>query len=803
LQHNAAVAIHVFGAWRINPETRELWRGDERLSVPPRVFDCLVYLIEHRERAVGRDELISAVWGRVDVADVQVSQLIARTRRLLDDDAQAQELIRTISGFGYRWVAQAEPQPTSSSSQSPSSSPPPAAITVAAPGAGADMRAEPPSPAAPPDSPQPSMPASRAAQSSLARRWIIALGLIVFGLLAALLWRLLPGASSLPDRAAASAAIIAVLPFAVQSEADDHAWLRLGAMDLLAHRLRRTGLPVPPSESVVSAQREPGVAEPRRPEAVAAILGADRYVQGRISADEGGWRVQLDVHGGELPSLSVEALRPDPIAAVRQASELLLIRLGHAGHQIDEAGIDLTDLDQRIKAAILAGDQAAASALLDAAPAALKTQPRLRLRRAEFDYHAGRLDASQQQIDALLDEPALEPLIRVRALLARGLLGLRRGDCPEAGLWLDRALESRGEPEQAQELATALTARGMVKACLQQPAEAAADFGLARLRFEAQGDRLGVARVENYLGLFEIDRQRPESALPHLQAALATFDSFGVVDARRAVNTAVIQAHSLLLRWVDAGQAAERLLALRDQVADPTHRQLLDSDRSRVLLARGQLAEARRLIDGAEREAGGEGMATRHLRHSRALLAWQQQNWDELHEVTGSALQGWSRRNEMDRAWLIWARSRAAAARALPVEPVPVVLREQATGIDAALALLALADAVRLQQAGDIDAADQAYRRAVAHADALALASITVLVAGEYGHWLLSRGRLDEAEAMAGRIAGWAGQDYHAALLRLAVYHARGQAGAWRRSLEPLQALAGERSPPDSLLQAP
>ena len=40
-----------------------LWRDGERVPLPPKSSDCLTHLIEHRDRAVGRDELIAAVWG--------------------------------------------------------------------------------------------------------------------------------------------------------------------------------------------------------------------------------------------------------------------------------------------------------------------------------------------------------------------------------------------------------------------------------------------------------------------------------------------------------------------------------------------------------------------------------------------------------------------------------------------------------------------------------------------------------------------------------------------------------------------
>src|SRR3954447_10286771 len=44
-----------FHEYRLDRSARELSRHGEPVAVPTRVFDCLVYLIENRERAIGRD----------------------------------------------------------------------------------------------------------------------------------------------------------------------------------------------------------------------------------------------------------------------------------------------------------------------------------------------------------------------------------------------------------------------------------------------------------------------------------------------------------------------------------------------------------------------------------------------------------------------------------------------------------------------------------------------------------------------------------------------------------------------------
>ncbi|MEO6688171.1 MAG: transcriptional regulator, partial [Dokdonella sp.] len=97
-------APYRFDRFELDPATRELHENGERLVLPARAFDCLAYLIQHRDRAVGRDELIAAVWGRVEVSDALLSHTIVRIRRSLGDTGNEQRTIRTVPRFGYRWI---------------------------------------------------------------------------------------------------------------------------------------------------------------------------------------------------------------------------------------------------------------------------------------------------------------------------------------------------------------------------------------------------------------------------------------------------------------------------------------------------------------------------------------------------------------------------------------------------------------------------------------------------------------------------------------------------------------------------
>src|SRR5690606_29308385 len=75
----------------------------EEVAVQPKAFDCLAYLIENRDRVVGSDELIAAVWGRTDLTDNVVMHSIARARQAVGDNGDVQRAIRTVTRVGYAW----------------------------------------------------------------------------------------------------------------------------------------------------------------------------------------------------------------------------------------------------------------------------------------------------------------------------------------------------------------------------------------------------------------------------------------------------------------------------------------------------------------------------------------------------------------------------------------------------------------------------------------------------------------------------------------------------------------------------
>lgn len=94
-----------FDGHTLDIDRRELFRGTEPVAVEPQVFDLLVYLVENRDRVVGKDDLIASVWGGRIVSDSTLTSRINAARKAIGDSGEEQKLIRTISRKGLRFVA--------------------------------------------------------------------------------------------------------------------------------------------------------------------------------------------------------------------------------------------------------------------------------------------------------------------------------------------------------------------------------------------------------------------------------------------------------------------------------------------------------------------------------------------------------------------------------------------------------------------------------------------------------------------------------------------------------------------------
>jgi len=94
-----------FGSYRLDLRNECVWRGEEQLSLTPRPFSVLRYLIENPQRLITHDELLEALWPETYVQPQVLRTYILEIRKLLDDDPHEPEFIETVPKRGYRFLA--------------------------------------------------------------------------------------------------------------------------------------------------------------------------------------------------------------------------------------------------------------------------------------------------------------------------------------------------------------------------------------------------------------------------------------------------------------------------------------------------------------------------------------------------------------------------------------------------------------------------------------------------------------------------------------------------------------------------
>ncbi|HTV09735.1 MAG TPA: winged helix-turn-helix domain-containing protein [Candidatus Aquilonibacter sp.] len=83
---------------------RRLHRGDEDLLLEPKSLRLLEFLIENRNRVVGKREIFQTIWNETNVTDNALTRSIAQIRKALDDDPRRPRFIETLPTVGYRFV---------------------------------------------------------------------------------------------------------------------------------------------------------------------------------------------------------------------------------------------------------------------------------------------------------------------------------------------------------------------------------------------------------------------------------------------------------------------------------------------------------------------------------------------------------------------------------------------------------------------------------------------------------------------------------------------------------------------------
>ena len=97
--------MYRFSEFELDPLKRVLSRRGNTVPLTSKVFDTLLFLVEHRDRIVSKDELLRFLWPRTVVEEANLSQNIFMARKALGERAQDHHYIVTIPGKGFRFAA--------------------------------------------------------------------------------------------------------------------------------------------------------------------------------------------------------------------------------------------------------------------------------------------------------------------------------------------------------------------------------------------------------------------------------------------------------------------------------------------------------------------------------------------------------------------------------------------------------------------------------------------------------------------------------------------------------------------------
>jgi Tol biopolymer transport system component/DNA-binding winged helix-turn-helix (wHTH) protein len=97
--------FYAFGPFRLDPANRLLIRDDQSLPLTAKVFDLLLYFVGNSDRLLTKDEILRNVWPDSFVEEGNLARHVSTLRKVLGEGPRDHAYIVTVSGRGYRFVA--------------------------------------------------------------------------------------------------------------------------------------------------------------------------------------------------------------------------------------------------------------------------------------------------------------------------------------------------------------------------------------------------------------------------------------------------------------------------------------------------------------------------------------------------------------------------------------------------------------------------------------------------------------------------------------------------------------------------
>ena len=103
---NVGAALLSQGPFGLNTRNRTLEKSGERIRLTQVEYAILKLFMQNPGRALSREDILNAVWGRDYDGELKVVDVnIRRLRIKIEEDAANPTYITTVWGFGYKWGA--------------------------------------------------------------------------------------------------------------------------------------------------------------------------------------------------------------------------------------------------------------------------------------------------------------------------------------------------------------------------------------------------------------------------------------------------------------------------------------------------------------------------------------------------------------------------------------------------------------------------------------------------------------------------------------------------------------------------
>ncbi len=108
--------LYEFGPYSLDASERLLTCDGKAVSLPPKVLDTLLVLVENSGRVLEKEELLKTLWPDTYVEESNLTTYVSQLRKTLGENGEGQSYIETVPRRGYRFAAEVKKRPSEADS---------------------------------------------------------------------------------------------------------------------------------------------------------------------------------------------------------------------------------------------------------------------------------------------------------------------------------------------------------------------------------------------------------------------------------------------------------------------------------------------------------------------------------------------------------------------------------------------------------------------------------------------------------------------------------------------------------------